>query len=121
VNLSTTTHTTSLQRSGLTLALCFCAAIIEGIDLQSMGIAAPGIGPEFHLSKQALGYVLTASPLGLFFGAFCLAFLFAGGAIALALFGALVHLALPILFIVAIVWLVRRASKPAPPAAISHG
>jgi AAHS family 3-hydroxyphenylpropionic acid transporter len=54
----------------LTLALCFCAAIIEGIDLQSMGIAAPGIAPEFHLSKQALGYVLTASPLGLFFGAF---------------------------------------------------
>jgi len=35
-----------------------------------MGIAAPGIAPEFHLSKQALGYVLTASPLGLFFGAF---------------------------------------------------
>ena len=70
MNLSTTTHTTSLQRSGLTLALCFCAAIIEGIDLQSMGIAAPGIGPEFHLSKQALGYVLTASPFGLFFGAF---------------------------------------------------
>jgi len=40
------------------------------MDLQSMGIAAPGIAPEFHLSKQALGYVLTASPLGLFFGAF---------------------------------------------------
>jgi len=54
----------------MTLALCFCAAIIEGIDLQSMGIAAPGIAPEFHLSKQALGHVLTASPLGLFFGAF---------------------------------------------------
>lgn len=70
MTLSTTTHATSLQRSGLTLALCFCAAIIEGIDLQSMGIAAPGIGPEFHLSKQALGYVLTASPFGLFFGAF---------------------------------------------------
>jgi AAHS family 3-hydroxyphenylpropionic acid transporter len=50
--------------------LCFCAAIIEGIDLQSMGIAASGIAPEFHLSKEALGAVLTASPLGLFFGAF---------------------------------------------------
>jgi predicted MFS family arabinose efflux permease len=25
---------------------------------------------EFHLSKEALGSVLTASPLGLFFGAF---------------------------------------------------
>src|SRR5919201_4807459 len=58
------------QRSGVTLALCFCAAVIEGMDIQSMGIAAPGIGPEFHLSKTALGNVLTASPLGLFFGAF---------------------------------------------------
>ena len=70
MNLSSTAHVSPLQRSGVTLALCFCAAIIEGIDLQSMGIAAPGIAPEFHLSKQALGYVLTASPLGLFFGAF---------------------------------------------------
>jgi AAHS family 3-hydroxyphenylpropionic acid transporter len=58
------------QRAGMTLALCFCAAIIEGMDLQSMGIAAAGIGPEFHLSKAQLGNVLTASPLGLFFGAF---------------------------------------------------
>jgi MFS transporter, AAHS family, 3-hydroxyphenylpropionic acid transporter len=70
LNLTTTAHASALQRSGLTLVLCFCAAIIEGMDLQSMGIAAPGIAPEFHLSKQALGYVLTASPLGLFFGAF---------------------------------------------------
>lgn len=54
----------------MTLALCFCAAVIEGMDLQSMGIAAPGIAPEFHLSREALGYVLTASPLGLFIGAF---------------------------------------------------
>ena len=54
----------------LTLALCFCAAIIEGIDLQSMGIAASGIAAELHLSKENLGAVLTASPLGLFFGAF---------------------------------------------------
>jgi MFS transporter, AAHS family, 3-hydroxyphenylpropionic acid transporter len=60
------THT---RRAGLTLALCFCAAITEGIDLQSMGIAAAGIAAEFHLSKE-LGTVLAASPLGLFFGAF---------------------------------------------------
>jgi AAHS family 3-hydroxyphenylpropionic acid transporter len=58
------------QRSGLTLALCFCAAIIEGMDIQSMGIAAPGIGPEFQLSRTALGNLLSASPLGLLFGAF---------------------------------------------------
>jgi AAHS family 3-hydroxyphenylpropionic acid transporter len=70
LNDTSPAHASALQRSGVTLGLCFCAAIIEGIDLQSMGIAAPGIAPEFHLSRQALGSVLTASPLGLFFGAF---------------------------------------------------
>ena len=54
----------------ITLALCFCATFIEGIDLQSMGIAAPKLGPEFHLSAKQLGAVLSMSPLGLFFGAF---------------------------------------------------
>jgi MFS transporter, AAHS family, 3-hydroxyphenylpropionic acid transporter len=58
------------QRAIATLALCFLTAVIEGIDLQSMGIAAPSLGPEFGLSKQQLGVVLLASPLGLFFGAF---------------------------------------------------
>ena len=54
----------------ITLVLCFCATFIEGIDLQSMGIAAPKLGPEFHLGPGELGNVLMASPLGLFFGAF---------------------------------------------------
>ena len=54
----------------ITLVLCFCCTFIEGIDLQSMGIAAPKLGPEFHLSAKELGAVLSASPLGLFFGAF---------------------------------------------------
>ena len=53
-----------------TVVLCCGAALIEGIDLQSMGIAAPKLGPEFHLSSRQLGLVLTASPIGLFFGAF---------------------------------------------------
>jgi AAHS family 3-hydroxyphenylpropionic acid transporter len=68
--MRTPTDATTAGRSALTLALCFCAAIIEGIDLQSMGIAAGGIAAEFHLSQEALRNVLTASPLGLFFGAF---------------------------------------------------
>ena len=58
------------QRVAATLALCFVTAVIEGMDLQSMGIAAPSLGPEFRLSRQQLGVVLLASPLGLFFGAF---------------------------------------------------
>jgi len=58
------------QRTVATLALCFLTAVIEGMDLQSMGVAAPSLGPEFGLSRQQLGVVLLASPLGLFFGAF---------------------------------------------------
>ena len=56
--------------AALTLFLCFCTATIEGIDLQSMGIAAPKLGPEFGLGPSQLKWVLLASPLGLFFGAF---------------------------------------------------
>lgn len=56
--------------AGITLVLCFCTTFVEGIDLQSMGIAAPKLGPEFHLAPAMLGNVLMASPLGLFFGAF---------------------------------------------------
>jgi AAHS family 3-hydroxyphenylpropionic acid transporter len=70
LSASTTIDARLLQRSGGTLALCFLTAVIEGLDLQSMGIAAPGLAPEFHLSREALGYVLAASPIGLFFGAF---------------------------------------------------
>jgi AAHS family 3-hydroxyphenylpropionic acid transporter len=54
----------------ITLILCFCCTFIEGIDLQSMGIAAPKLGPEFHLAPAMLGNVMAGSPLGLFFGAF---------------------------------------------------
>ena len=70
MNATSTSRAPAVPSAGLTLALCFCAAIIEGIDLQSMGIAASGIASEFHLTREALGAVLTASPLGLFFGAF---------------------------------------------------
>jgi MFS transporter, AAHS family, 3-hydroxyphenylpropionic acid transporter len=70
MNATATLEAPRSTRIATTLALCFCTSIIEGIDLQSMGIAAPKLGPEFGLSKEMLGYVLMASPLGLFFGAF---------------------------------------------------
>src|SRR5258708_35867081 len=70
MNVTATLDSGREQRVAATLALCFLTAVIEGMDLQSMGIAAPSLGPEFGLSKQQLGVVLLASPLGLFFGAF---------------------------------------------------
>lgn len=70
MNATATFEAQSRTRVGTTLVLCFCTSILEGFDLQSMGIAAPKLGPEFRLAKELLGYVLMASPLGLFFGAF---------------------------------------------------
>ena len=72
--MASTTATANARDIGagaaITLFLCFCTATIEGIDLQSMGLAAPKLGPEFHLAPSQLGMVLTASPIGLFFGSF---------------------------------------------------
>lgn len=53
----------------VTIVLCVLAAMIEGLDIQSAGVAAPRMGPEFHLDATQLGYILAASPLGLLIGA----------------------------------------------------
>src|SRR5688572_24170781 len=64
------TDTVSHRRSAaLTIALCIGAAMIEGLDIQSAGVAAPRMGPEFGLDATALGNVLAASPFGLLIGA----------------------------------------------------
>ena len=54
---------------GLTILFCFLAAVIEGVDLQSAGVAAGGMKAAFHLGDDQLKYVLAASPFGLLFGA----------------------------------------------------
>lgn len=56
-------------RAGTTLALCFAAALAEGYDITSMGVAAPRLGPALALSREQLGPVFSASILGLFVGA----------------------------------------------------
>ena len=52
-----------------TIALCFVAALFEGLDIQSMGVAAPKLAPAFHLGPGQLGIVLSASTFGLMLGA----------------------------------------------------
>jgi AAHS family 3-hydroxyphenylpropionic acid transporter len=56
-------------RSQITLALCFAAALAEGYDVQSMGVAAPHMAPALGLSRDQLGSVFSASTIGLFLGA----------------------------------------------------
>jgi len=60
---------TSSVAAARTIALCFVAALFEGLDIQSMGVAAPKLAPAFHLAPGALGFVLSASTFGLMLGA----------------------------------------------------
>jgi AAHS family 3-hydroxyphenylpropionic acid transporter len=55
--------------AALTIALCFAVAVLEGFDIQAMGVAAPKLGPELHLDKATLGEALSASNIGLVLGA----------------------------------------------------
>ena len=53
----------------LTVTLCFAVMVIEGFDIQAMGVAAPSLGPELKLSREVLGQALSASNIGLVIGA----------------------------------------------------
>ena len=57
------------RRTYTTIALCFFVALLEGMDLQSAGIAAPGLSAEFGLNPKVMGAVFSASILGLLPGA----------------------------------------------------
>jgi MFS transporter, AAHS family, 3-hydroxyphenylpropionic acid transporter len=57
------------MRSRLTLILCSLAALAEGFDNQSMGVAAPKLVPEFALTTSQASVVFSAATLGLFVGA----------------------------------------------------
>lgn len=53
----------------VTVALCFAVMVVEGFDIQAMGVAAPALGPELKLSREVLGQALSASNIGLVIGA----------------------------------------------------
>lgn len=55
--------------AAVTVALCFGVMVIEGFDIQAMGVAAPALGPELKLSREVLGQALSASNIGLVIGA----------------------------------------------------
>ncbi|TWI50919.1 AAHS family 3-hydroxyphenylpropionic acid transporter [Pseudomonas duriflava] len=54
----------------VTITLCFVVALIEGLDLQSAGIAAAGIREAFSLSPSMMGWMFSSSIIGLLPGAF---------------------------------------------------
>jgi AAHS family 3-hydroxyphenylpropionic acid transporter len=55
--------------AALTIALCFAVAVIEGFDIQAIGVAAPRLAPELGLPPDQLGLIFTISNVGLVIGA----------------------------------------------------
>ena len=53
----------------LTIALCFAVAVLEGFDIQVLGIAAPRIAEELALTAAELGLVFGVGNIGLVVGA----------------------------------------------------
>ena len=57
------------SQTWLTVALCSLAGMAEGFDIQSMGVAAPGMAPALRLTRDQLGPAFSASTVGLLIGA----------------------------------------------------
>ena len=58
-----------IPHAALTIALCFAVAVLEGFDIQAMGVAAPRLAPEFGLSPGQMGWLFAISNIGLVIGA----------------------------------------------------
>lgn len=53
----------------MTIFLCFLAALLEGADIVSMGLAAPSVAKAFGFNPGEVSYILTATIVGLMIGA----------------------------------------------------
>lgn len=63
-------RSTNTRTSGVvTIGLCLIVALLEGLDLQSTGVAAPRMAREFHLAVAQMGWAFSIGALGLLPGA----------------------------------------------------
>jgi AAHS family 3-hydroxyphenylpropionic acid transporter len=53
----------------VTVGLCFLIAVLEGFDIQAMGVAAPRLVREFAFTKDQMGWIFSISNIGLVIGA----------------------------------------------------
>jgi MFS transporter, AAHS family, 3-hydroxyphenylpropionic acid transporter len=68
---ATTASVSTRSAATITLLLCAAAAVFEGFDNQSMGVAAPRLAAEFALTSAQKGWIFSAAAFGLFVGAAC--------------------------------------------------
>ena len=60
---------TKSPKPWIAIGLCLLAAMLEGFDIASMGVAAPRMVPDMGLTPGQAGTAFSASPFGLFIGA----------------------------------------------------
>src|SRR6187431_2781565 len=53
----------------MTVVLCFLVAVVEGFDIQAMGVAAPKLAPQFGFDAEQMGWIFSISNIGLVIGA----------------------------------------------------
>jgi hypothetical protein len=104
------------------LVLLPLLALLPGLLALFAGMFAVALALAMVVFFVRLAAAIFIGVGGLVVGVFGFAFLFAGGAIVLALGVALVHLLLPLLLIFGLIWLIRRSARtaPPPPLQISH-
>lgn len=57
------------RSTAVTVVLCFLVAVVEGFDIQAIGVAAPRLAPELGLSAGALGWIFSLGNVGFVVGA----------------------------------------------------
>jgi AAHS family 3-hydroxyphenylpropionic acid transporter len=53
----------------ITVALCFSVAVLEGFDIQAIGVAAPRLVPELGLEANQMGWIFSIVNIGIVIGA----------------------------------------------------
>jgi AAHS family 3-hydroxyphenylpropionic acid transporter len=59
----------SHDKVAVPIGLCFLVAVLEGFDIQAMGVAAPRLAPQFGFDAQQMGWIFSISNIGLVIGA----------------------------------------------------
>jgi MFS transporter, AAHS family, 3-hydroxyphenylpropionic acid transporter len=57
------------RHTAVTIGLCFLIAVLEGFDIQAMGVAAPRVAREFAFLPEQMGWIFSISNIGLVIGA----------------------------------------------------
>lgn len=59
----------SYTRARIAVLLCFLVAVLEGFDIQALGVAAPRMAPDLGLDASQMGWLFAIGSIGILFGA----------------------------------------------------